>query len=340
MTENKNDPVVSIVVPIYNSENYLDQCIESIVNQTYKRIEILLIDDGSTDSSYSICEKWRENDGRIKLFRKNNEGVSVARNFGTSHSSGDYILYIDSDDWISPRLVETAVGYAIKKSVDIVLYRFVSVKKDGSIKHQSALPFEKKLTPVECFELLLNGKIASNHTWRYLFSKEIAIAVDFPKDRVYEDMFTIYKRILRAESIYCINDELYYYRERLNSLSHSFSVASMNDQIDGICERYSYAVEHYPELKQVAIHDKERRLVNVFNRLLKQKASERTTQPYKLLKRRICMEIKDLPIDSNLDKNTKNKVIVLQNHPNLAELYCKLIIDNRILRSVGRIIRK
>ena len=163
MTENKN-PLVSIVVPIYNTEDCLDQCIESIVDQSYKRIEILLIDDGSTDNSYDICEKWQKNDNRIKLFRKENEGISITRNFGTSKSSGDYVLYIDSDDWISSKLVETAVDYAVNKSADIVLFRFVSVKIDGTIRHQSAPPLEKELTPTECFELLLIGRVATNHT--------------------------------------------------------------------------------------------------------------------------------------------------------------------------------
>ena len=331
MTENKNNPLVSIVVPIYNSEKYLNQCIESIVNQTYKKIEILLIDDGSTDNSYYVCEKWQKSDNRIKLIRKENEGLSVTRNLGTSKSSGDYVLYIDSDDWVSPALVETVVNAATKKKADMVVFRFVMVNEDGNQKKMKSEPFEKLLTSEECLEMLLNRKAITNHPWRYLYSKRIALKIDFPKNRVYEDMFTTYRRIVEAEAIYCINDELYYYRENPSGIYRTFSFSSMNDLIDGTCERCSYICNNYPGLKTIALYDKEYRLVRVFNRLLKQGITKRFTAEYKSTKDRICSEIRDLPVDPKLDESTKKEITVLQKHPGFAELYCYLLFIKRFI---------
>ncbi len=130
-------PRVSIVIPVYNAEKYLDRCIESAVNQIYKETEIILVDDGSTDLSPVMCEKWAEKDSRIKVIHKPNEGAGLARNTGLDAVTGEYILFIDSDDYILPETVQKCVEAAIRDDSEIVLYGRADVLKSGEIKKKT-----------------------------------------------------------------------------------------------------------------------------------------------------------------------------------------------------------
>ena len=115
-------PRVSIVIPVYNAEKYLDRCIESAVNQTYKETEIILVDDGSTDSSFDVCTKWAGKDSCIKVIHKTNEGAGLARNAGLDIATGEYLLFVDSDDYILPETVQKCVEAAVRDDSEIVLY--------------------------------------------------------------------------------------------------------------------------------------------------------------------------------------------------------------------------
>ena len=130
-------PRVSIVVPVYNSEKYLGRCIESAVNQTYKETEIILVDDGSTDSSASICDSWAEKDSRITVIHKINEGAGLARNAGLAAVTGDYVLFVDSDDYILPETVQKCIEAALKNASQIVLYGRSDILQNGEIKDKT-----------------------------------------------------------------------------------------------------------------------------------------------------------------------------------------------------------
>lgn len=132
-----HQPRVSIVIPVYNAEKYLDRCIESAVNQTYKETEIILVDDGSTDSSFDICTKWAEKDSRIKVIHKSNEGAGLARNAGLDVATGEYVLFIDSDDYILPETVYKCVEAAVRDNSEIVLYGRADVLQNGEIKERT-----------------------------------------------------------------------------------------------------------------------------------------------------------------------------------------------------------
>lgn len=134
-----HQPRVSIIVPVYNAEKYLDRCIESAVNQTYSNIEIILVNDGSADKSASICDSWKKRDCRIKVIHKSNEGAGLARNTGLDVASGEYVLFVDSDDYIHCETVESCVSAALTDSSEIVLYGRADVKKDSSIKERTVL---------------------------------------------------------------------------------------------------------------------------------------------------------------------------------------------------------
>lgn len=130
-----HQPRVSLIIPVYNSEKYLDRCIESVSNQTYKETEIILVDDGSTDSSSAICDGWAKKDGRIKVVHKSNEGAGLARNSGLDVATGEYLLFIDSDDYIQPETVEKCIKAALANNSEIILFGRADVLQNGDIKN-------------------------------------------------------------------------------------------------------------------------------------------------------------------------------------------------------------
>ncbi len=132
--KNNKDELVSVVVPIYNVEKYLDRCVESIVNQTYKQLEIIMIDDGSTDRSSEICEKWKRQDDRIIVIHKKNQGLGMARNTGLDYATGKYICFFDSDDYIESQTIEKLYKYCEEYNAELVCFGFVLENADGSIK--------------------------------------------------------------------------------------------------------------------------------------------------------------------------------------------------------------
>ena len=124
---------VSVIIPIYNVEKYLEKCLNTIINQTYKNLEIILIDDGSTDKSSTICDEYCEKDKRIKVIHKNNEGVSSARNKGIELSKGKYIVFIDPDDYVTDEHVEVLYDCIISNNVDLVISNLIDINEDGII---------------------------------------------------------------------------------------------------------------------------------------------------------------------------------------------------------------
>ncbi len=137
-----HQPIISVIIPVYNVEKYLDRCIGSVVNQTYTNIEIILVDDGSVDNSAKICDLWAEKDNRIKVIHKSNEGAGIARNAGLDVASGDYVLFVDSDDFIDHKTAECCVHAAERDGSEIVIYGRADVRQDGSIKEKTILTYK------------------------------------------------------------------------------------------------------------------------------------------------------------------------------------------------------
>ena len=143
MQKNDNMPCVSIIVPVYNVSLYLEQCIESLINQTYKKLQIILVDDGSKDSSYDICKKYANEDKRILIIHKSNEGASFARRDGIRYAIGQYIMMVDGDDWIDLNTCEECVNVALKDDADCVMFAYIRERDKKSISNSL---FEKDFT--------------------------------------------------------------------------------------------------------------------------------------------------------------------------------------------------
>lgn len=214
---------ISIIVPIYNVEKYLDKCIRSIINQSYKNIEIILINDGSTDKSGEICDYYSTIDKRIKIIHKKNEGVSVARNLGISLSKGKYIGFVDSDDWISEFMYEKMYEYM--ENNQLVMCRYCRVDDNGYIIHTNEPLKYGELNKDQIFKNILLPMIGSEidnlstaqimgSNWRCLYDKSIIDKYDikFENIKIAEDMLFHVMYLGRIDKIFVINEELYYYR--------------------------------------------------------------------------------------------------------------------------------
>ena len=230
--------LVSIVLPIYNVEKYLDRCIESVVRQTYKKIEIILVDDGSPDSCPQKCDDWEKMDGRIKAVHKKNAGLGYARNTGIENASGEYICFFDSDDYIAADTIEKAYEAVKKVNADIGIFGFSTVDKNGSVTSTivpktkstkyagenvltSFLPDLISWNPdngvatdlrMSAWTALYSMKLIQRNSWRFVSEREI----------ISEDVYSLLDLYRNVKTVVVIPEAFYFYCENETSLTHSY----------------------------------------------------------------------------------------------------------------------
>lgn len=213
---------VTVVVAVYNIEQYVEKCIRSIIAQTWKEMEILLIDDGSTDRSGGICDLYAETDDRIRVIHKTNGGLSDVRNVGLQEASGEYLLYVDGDDYIAPGCIEEAVKCSERYEAEVVIFDYQEIEESTGRgeRWSMKIPREQKMTVKECPSLL----IATPCAWNKLYRKSLweRCGLRYPAGRVYEDLTVTPQLLLNAESIvYMDSKPLYYYILREGSIMRS-----------------------------------------------------------------------------------------------------------------------
>ena len=214
MKEEKNI-IISVIVPIYNVEEYLEECLESIQNQTYTNIEVIMINDGSTDGSKEICERFCQQDNRFKLVTQENQGASVARNRGVKESNGDYIMFVDSDDVVKDNIVEVLLSY-MKTDVDIVECKSTRCKEELFENNPVNIIFEGEST--EAIIKSIEYKEIKYCPFTKLYRRELVEKVPFLEGVIYEDVYTgiNFLRYIRKMIVLDLNG--YYYRVRTNSV--------------------------------------------------------------------------------------------------------------------------
>jgi len=208
-------PLISIIVPVYNVEAYLPKCLDSIINQTYENLEIIIVNDGSTDNSPQICEEYAKRYSRIKLLHKKNGGLSSARNAGLDIANGEYIGFVDSDDYIEKNMYLEMLTSLKEYSANLVICSYFS---DGEIKY----PCEKSMfVDVDfVFRLYLKDQIQA-YAWNKLYSKDIFNDIRYADGILFEDMDIFLPILRKAEKIVLLNDKLYHYIKRENSIINS-----------------------------------------------------------------------------------------------------------------------
>lgn len=226
---------ISIIVPVYNVEKYLNRCIDSILNQTFKEYELILVDDGSTDNSGKICDLYEKKDKRIKVIHKENGGLSSARNCGIEKSIGKYIGFVDSDDFIHPQMYSYLYDYLDKYKADISICAFRKVKENECIKKQIK---NKELNIVILNNIEAQYELYKNHgdqfvvAWNKLYKRELFRDLRYEEGKIHEDEYIIHQILYKSKTIIYIKEEFYNYYIRENSIMNSkFSLKSF----DGVC---------------------------------------------------------------------------------------------------------
>lgn len=213
--------LISIIVPIFRVEQYLRRCIESIINQTYKNLEIILVDDGSDDACPSICDEYSNKDKRIKVFHKKNGGLSDARNYGIDKSTGEYLVFIDSDDYINLTMIEKLYIELKNSNADISICPFFYVDEKDNILSSNKELSKKGIFTKEDIFLFFNVDSVSwilGVAWNKLYKREIFSDIRYPKGRLHEDDFVSFQIYDVANRIAIIDEKLYYYTQRNQSI--------------------------------------------------------------------------------------------------------------------------
>ena len=241
--EAENDgELVSIIVPVYNVESYLRMCLDSIEHQTYSNIEVLLINDGSPDSSGEICQEYVARDSRFHYFEKENGGLSDARNYGIERSNGMYLTFVDSDDWLSLTYVEDLYQAAIRNDADTVVSHFTIYNESDRNYYVHIWDdyYEKTYTGEELVlelpSLESEGYVFTT-SWGILFNQKLFNNIRFPKGKVIEDSRTNYKLFFKSEKITYIHKEIYYHREGIKSICSNITEKFLTDVLECLLER-------------------------------------------------------------------------------------------------------
>jgi len=240
---------ISVIVPVFNVENYLEQCINSIINQTYKNIEVILVNDGSNDRSGSICDKYATKDTRIKVIHQVNAGLSNARNVGLDLAKGDFIGFVDSDDYIEEDMFEFLLKLALDNNADIAVcgtYSKNKINKTDNEKRNYVYLSE------EAIKVMLTETKFNTSAWDKLYKKELFINIKYPKGKIYEDLDTTYKLIHKANKIVYNSTPKYYYRVNPKSITNrSFSNKNL-DFLEISFDMINFLKKEYPSVTNVA----------------------------------------------------------------------------------------
>ncbi len=244
-------PLISIIVPVFNVETYVERCIESLISQSYRNIEIIIVDDGSTDNSGKICDKYRERDSRVKVIHKPNGGLADARNTGLDKAKGGYIAFVDSDDWVAADYINEMYKVLVLNDSDIAVCKFQRVSQNRVMSHKSN-EIQKVYIREEAVKQLLYQKISTS-VWGKLYKNDLWNGVRFPVQRLYEDVEPSYFIFNKCKKVVCINRILYFYYLRNNSIvNQKFSIRKM-DYVEN-CKNLLKAVKvDYPQFESAAI---------------------------------------------------------------------------------------
>lgn len=223
------DKLVSIIVPVYNVEKFLDKCIESIIKQTYKNIEILCINDGSTDGCKEILDCWGEKDGRIKIIHKENGGLISVRRLGVKTATGEYIAFIDSDDYVKEDMIELLLTSAIKSNSDIAVAGFETVDENG-VSLQKIAPKEQTVDSKEALRALLCDDFLETGlypVWNKLYKTSLFEALSFPSGvfNLGEDQYLNLLLLKKASKVSFLPNSVYSYVQREGSIMHTMKVS-------------------------------------------------------------------------------------------------------------------
>lgn len=239
---------VSIIIPVYNVEKYLSQCIDSVLEQTFTDLDILVIDDGSTDRSGSICDEYAAKESRIRVFHTENRGLSAARNYGLDRCNGDYFAFLDSDDWLENRAIELLVESILSEDADIAVCGHYVEWEDYS--EVEIVPDAPRISTGNAIvNEYLHGLGIGVQVWNKLYRSSVFNRIRFPEHRLYEDIATTYKFLETANRLVRVPELLVHYRMRKSSIGKTHSLKNLTDCWISCYERYKALIDVYGDCR-------------------------------------------------------------------------------------------
>ena len=258
---------ISVVVPVYNVEQYLEKCVNSIINQTYKNLEIILVDDGATDKSGKLCDELAKLDNRIMVYHKKNGGLSDARNYGVERATGDYIGFVDGDDYIDAEMYEKLYEAIKKENVDVAECNLKIIYSDR-VELFTEKKYYSVYTKQEYLEEYLKIEKIFGSACVRLIKADIAKKIHFPNGKLYEDTYYAYDLINVADSYVIMEAPYYNYLMRENSITNARFNPRIFDLIEIVDEFHNTVYENYPELEKAADCRKMYAYFSVLNSIL------------------------------------------------------------------------
>ncbi len=318
-------PMVSVIVPVYKVERYLEQCLVSIVHQSYRHLEILLVDDGSPDNCPQLCDMWAQRDSRIHVIHKPNGGLSDARNAGLRQAHGDLVAFVDSDDWLALDMIEKMTDAMLRNQADMVICQYVVAYADGRFEKRAPEngPEEILNQQQALSELLIDGRL-TNHVWRKLYWRNKVPKDIFPKGRNFEDIYVMPELFASCKKIVYLTDPLYFYRCNENGIVQTAKIKDLRDClaaqehagkiITDICPELAQQVKMCSVWKTVGLW-----IDSVFAVDLEQEKHVFQKQLSQKLK---CAKLQDAEI---LGKRKQLALFFTQHSPTLARVYSKIL---------------
>lgn len=238
--------MISVIVPVYKVEPYLDQCVASIVSQSFLDLEIILVDDGSPDNCPAMCDDWAKRDSRIRVIHKENGGLSDARNAGMAIAKGDYLSFVDSDDWIEPDILRLSLQCAKENDADIVAFG-VDWKYSDRIEIPHPLHPAVYYGTDNIVRTYFQSCMVRTTVWNKLYKKQILNDIRFPKGRLHEDEFFTYRVLAKANVAAVIDTIGYHYRQRSDSIMGTYNLRHL-DALEAMKEKAEFLSQNYADL--------------------------------------------------------------------------------------------
>lgn len=305
------EDLISVILPIYKVEKYIKKCIESVINQTYTKLEIILVDDGSPDKCGDICNEYSKKDTRIKVIHKENGGLSDARNAGIKEATGKYIAFIDPDDYVDSNYIKILYENIINTDSDISICFFKEVSEDNNILNKETITnnvtsFNRR----ETFNNLYIDKYALNTVvaWNKLYKIELWKDIVYPKDKIHEDEFVIHKLIQKCNKVVYTDAVLYYYVQHNNSITSSGYNEKTFDKFEAFEQRAEFFLKNgYRDLYEKCLYS-----LCLSNRMVYISTNNKN------LKGKLNKQFKNISriyINGNFNYKRKIKVLVLKYFP-------------------------
>lgn len=269
-----NNPLVSVIVPVYNVQAYLERCVNSLIHQTYKNIEIILVDDGSPDNCPQMCDELKQKDKRILVIHKKNGGLSSARNVGMKVSNGQYLSFVDSDDYISNEMIEKMMTAIQATNSEMACCGRYVVYDDGKKDKKFVNPNIQTLTANQALREMLCGTYVGEPAWDKVYKKELFDGIQFPEGEINEDIVIMPLLFGKCKSIVHVPEPLYFYCKNGESITRSGYSAKKSIVIDHLEKMNQMILESYPNLLNEFYCFKAKNSLNMLFLLLEDKRTK------------------------------------------------------------------